>query len=195
MPRVQVWIRWMVDPTFSGRRVLVGIGGGIATYKTAVVVSRLAQLGCQVQVVMTPAAEQFVGLATFAALSGRPVGTTMFAPHQHPLGPHIEFAQGCELLVVAPATADLMAKFAHGVADSLLSTLYLQVQCPVLIAPAMSDAMWSKAAVQRNVEQLRADGVFFEGPESGWLSCRQQGSGRMAEPEAILVRIQELLTK
>ena len=166
-------------------RIVVGISGGIAAFKTATLVSRLVQQGETVSVVMTEAALQFVGPATFSALcSSQPVIQPFDA--RFPLGPHIELAQDCKLLIVAPATAHILASCALGLADTLLSTLYLNVECPVIMAPAMSTPMWEKPAVQRNVEQLRLDGVHLVGPETGWLSCRRQGAGRMAEPETIL---------
>jgi phosphopantothenoylcysteine decarboxylase/phosphopantothenate--cysteine ligase len=142
--------------------------------------------------VLTEAATAFVGEATFAALTGRPVARRVFDP-TYPLGAHIELAQRAELLVIAPATADSLAKAAHAMADDLLSTLYLCFTGPVLIAPAMNSEMWGKPAVQRNVAQLRSDGVKFVDPGEGWLSCRQSGAGRMAEPEAILAAIHALL--
>lgn len=166
------------------RRIVVGIGGGIAAFKVATLVSRLVQKRHDVQVVMTESAQQFVGPATFRALTNKPVATQLFDPHW-PLGAHIELPEGADLLVVAPATARLLGSFAHGLADCLLSTLYLHCECPVLMAPAMSTPMWEKAAVQRNVKQLQEDGVHFVGPEEGWLSCRKRGAGRMAEPEQI----------
>jgi phosphopantothenoylcysteine decarboxylase/phosphopantothenate--cysteine ligase len=112
---------------------------------------------------------------------------------RYPLGPHIELAQECDLYVVAPATARLLASCALGLADDLLATLYLNMECPVVFAPAMSAPMWDQPAVQRNVEQLRADGAHLIGPESGWLSCRREGFGRMAEPETILEACQAWL--
>ena len=173
----------------TGREIIVGVTGGIAAYKTAMLVSRLVQNGTGVTVVMTEAARQFIGEATFAALTGRPVATKIFDEGSYPLGVHIELAEKRDLLVVAPASADFLAKAAGGQADDLLTTLYLAFSAPVLMAPAMNTAMWEKPAVQRNVAQLRADGVQFVDPESGWLSCRQVGSGRMAEPEKILAAI------
>ena len=167
------------------REVLVGVSGGIAAYKTAALVSHLVQVGAQVSVVMTPAASQFVGKATFAALTGRPVATDVFEPRQFPLGPHIVLADRAELFCIAPATANFLAKAAHGVADDLLSTLYLCFAGPVLIAPAMNPDMWAKPAVQRNVQQLQDDGAVIIEPDQGWLSCRRSGPGRMAEPERI----------
>lgn len=178
----------------EGKRILLGIGGGIAAYKSATLVSRLAQQGHHVQVAMTPASLAFVGPATFAALSGRPVASEIFTPDRWPLGAHIALAADLDLMVVAPATADLMARMALGLADNLVAALYLQRDCPVLVAPAMSAAMWSKPSVQRNVGQLRGDGVQFIGPDEGWLSCRERGAGRMAEPEAILDAITAQLT-
>ena len=173
----------------TGREIIVGVTGGIAAYKTAMLVSRLVQNGADVTVVMTEAAQQFVGQATFAALTGRPVATKIFDEAHYPLGAHIELAEKKDLLVVAPASADFLAKAASGQADDLLTTLYLAFSAPVLMAPAMNSAMWEKPAVQRNVAQLRTDGVQFIDPEAGWLSCRQVGSGRMAEPETILAVI------
>lgn len=174
-------------------RVLLAVGGGIAAYKSAVLCSRLAQSGCVVQTVMTHAATQFLGPATLAALSGRPVGLDTFDAAEHPLGPHIELARDIDLMIVAPATANLIAKFALGIADDLVTTLYLQNTAPVLIAPAMSDPMWNRPAVLRNVNQLREDGCELIGPESGWLSCRVTGEGRMSEPDAIFESARKIL--
>lgn len=175
------------------KRVLVAVGGGIAAYKSATLVSRLVQQGHSVQVVLSPAGEKFIGRSTFAALTSQPIAGDTFAQDQWPLGPHIELAKDLDLMIVAPATADLLAKLALGIADALIPTLYLQVACPVLLAPAMSNVMWEKPSVQRNVSQLQADGVHFIGPEIGWLSCRQQGAGRMTEPEVIADSAQEIL--
>jgi phosphopantothenoylcysteine decarboxylase/phosphopantothenate--cysteine ligase len=169
----------------NGREIVVGVTGGIASYKTAALISQLAQAGARVSVVMTESAQAFVGPATFEALSGRPVYHRMFHDAEFPLGPHIGLATRGELLCVAPATANFLAKAAHGAADDLLSTLLLAFTGPVLVAPAMNAQMWSKPAVQRNVAQLRADGIVIVDPAEGWLSCRQTGAGRMAEPEVI----------
>jgi phosphopantothenoylcysteine decarboxylase/phosphopantothenate--cysteine ligase len=141
---------------------------------------------------MTPAAEQFIGVATFAAITGRPVATRVFDP-LYPLGAHIELSQRGELLCIAPATADFLARTALGMADDLLATLYLGFTGPVFMAPAMNSQMWEKPSVQRNVAQLRADGVKIIDPEEGWLSCRTRGAGRMAAPESIAVIILESL--
>jgi len=177
----------------TNREIVVGVSGGIASYKAAALVSQLVQAGHGVSVVMTAAAQQFVGQATFAALTGRPVATEMFDDAAHPLGAHIALAERAELLCIAPATANFMAKAANGLADDLLSTLYLAFPRLTLIAPAMNCAMWDKAAVQRNLKQLRDDGVEVVDPEEGWLSCRTRGVGRMAAPETILAAIQRAL--
>lgn len=174
----------------NGREIVVGVCGGIASYKSAALVSSLVQSGAGVSVVLTSAGRQFVGESTFAALSGRPVQTQMFEPSS-PLGPHIELAATADILCVAPATADFLSRSAHGLADDLLSTLYLSFTGPTLFAPAMNCEMWGKPAVQRNVKQLSEDGVHMVGPEEGWLSCRNRGVGRMAAPETILAAIKK----
>ena len=179
--------------TLAGREIVVGVSGGIAAYKGAALTSLLVQRGAGVTAVLTSAARRFVGAATFAALTGRPVASRTFAPAAFPLGGHIELAARADLVAVAPATADFLAKAAQGVADDLLSTLLLCAECPVLVAPAMNSAMWSKAAVQRNVRQIEADGLSIVAPGTGWLSCRQQGTGRMAEPDEIVAAIEKAL--
>jgi len=175
------------------RRILLAIGGGIAAYKAATVCSRLVQAGHQVQTAMTRSATEFLGPATLAALSGRPVASDAFDGDSYPLGAHIELARDVDLMIVAPATANLLAKLACGVADDLVSTLYLQIESPVLLAPAMSDPMWRKASIQRNLETLRGDGCHIVGPESGWLSCRVLGMGRMSEPDQIVQSASRIL--
>ncbi|MFO1023122.1 MAG: flavoprotein [Planctomycetales bacterium] len=177
----------------SGREILLGVTGGIAAYKAADLCSKLVQRGNRVSVILTVAAEKFIGKATFEALTGRPVYQQMFSPQEHFQGEHIGLAQRAQLVVVAPATADFLAKAAHGLADDLLTTSLLVTTAPVLLAPAMNCDMWAKPAVQRNVQQLRDDGLHFAEPGSGWLSCGQVGKGRMAEPAEILQRIDELL--
>ena len=174
-------------------KVVIGIGGGIAAYKVATVVSRLVQASHDVHVVLTNGAAQFIGAATFSALCGRPPVMDTYDP-RFPLGPHIELAAGADMLVIAPATARILASCANGSADDLLTTLYLACECNVLLAPAMNDAMWNNPAVQRTVATLTSDGVAFVGPESGWLSCRRQGIGRMSEPENLLSAINEHLS-
>ena len=173
--------------------VLVGVTGGIAAYKTAGIVSRLVQSGWQVSVIMTDSAKRFAGEATFSALTGRPVCTEIFDERQFPLGAHITLAENAKLLCIAPASANFLAKAAHGIADDLLSTLFLSFTGPVMMAPAMNCDMWEKPAVARNVKQLRSDGVQMLDPEEGWLSCRKKGIGRMADPEKIFAAIQAVL--
>jgi phosphopantothenoylcysteine decarboxylase/phosphopantothenate--cysteine ligase len=172
------------------RELVLGVTGGIAAYKTAALVSQLVQAGAGVTVVMTESATRLVGPKTFEALTGRPVRLETFGLGAHP---HIELAEAAELLCVAPATANLLAKAAHGLADDLLSTLLLAFHGPMILAPAMNSHMWEKPAVQRNVAQLRADGFLFVDPEEGYLSCRTVGPGRMASPEKIFQRIAQAL--
>ena len=162
-------------------RVLLGVGGGIAAYKAAGLARALSERGCEVQAVMTAAARQFLRPLTLAALTGRKVMTDMFSGAID----HIRLTQECDLLVVAPATADLMAKFAHGIADDFLSTLYLAFPGPVVLAPAMNTVMWQHPATQANLEILRQRGHTIVGPEDGSLACGMVGPGRMSEPEAI----------
>jgi phosphopantothenoylcysteine decarboxylase/phosphopantothenate--cysteine ligase len=177
----------------SGPRIIVGVTGGISAYKTAELVSQLVQSGMLVNVVMTRAAQAFVGKATFAALSGRPVAQELFDSQLHPLGSHITLSEQSQLLCIAPASADFLSKAANGIADDLLSTLYLAFPGPVVMAPAMNSSMWSHPAVQRNTSQLKEDGVHLVGPDAGWLSCRSQGPGRMADPTTIASEIQRRL--
>jgi len=183
-------MEYVVSNPLADREIVVAVGGGIAAYKVAAIASGLVQRSARVSVVMTDNSRQFIGETTFAALTGRPVASCSFDPNNFPLGAHIELAERAELIVVAPATADILAKAATGLADDLLSTLLLCPRCPILMAPAMNSAMWEKAAVQRNVAQLTHDGIGFVQPTSGWLSCRQTGTGRMAEPETILAAIE-----
>jgi phosphopantothenoylcysteine decarboxylase len=174
------------------REIIIGVSGGIAAFKTAALVSALVQDGHGVTVVMTRAARKFVGPATFRALTGRPVAVDQFDRH-YPLGAHIELAEKAELLCVAPASADILAKAANGLADDLLSTLLLSFGGPILLAPAMNSAMWEKPAVQRNIATLTGDGYHFVDPQSGWQSCRRTGMGRLADPADIRTAIEQLL--
>lgn len=173
--------------------LLVGVSGGVSAYKTAALVSHLAQQGHGVTVVMTQSAEKFVGQATFSALSGRRVIVDSFDLTEHPLGPHIELARQADLVCLAPATADLLAKMAGGHADDLLTTLLLAFEGPLLVAPAMNTEMWQKPAVQRNLATVEQDGAQIVQPGSGWLSCREVGTGRMAEPNEIALAIDSTL--
>jgi phosphopantothenoylcysteine decarboxylase/phosphopantothenate--cysteine ligase len=173
--------------------LIIGVSGGIAAYKTAMLVSSLVQDGHGVTVVMTRAARKFIGAATFRALTGRPVAVQPF-DRAYPLGAHIELADKAELLCVAPASADLIGKAAHGLADDLLSTLLLSFTGPIVFAPAMNAAMWEKPSVQRNIETLRSDGYHIIDPDSGWQSCRRSGKGRMPDPAEIQKVIEQLLS-
>lgn len=174
------------------RHIILGVSGGIAAYKSADLASKLTQAGAVVSVVMTDAAQEFVGPVTFEALTNRPVNDDLFTATEHYQGEHIGLARLGELLVIAPATANCLAKLAHGMADDLLTTLALAFTGPVMLCPAMNSEMWSKPSVQRNVEQLKADGLRIVEPGEGWLSCGTVGAGRMAEPADILeaVRIE-----
>ena len=178
----------------NGRELIIGVTGGVAAFKTAALVSQLVQAGAGVTVVMTAAAERFVGRTTFAALTGRKVVTELFDDAEFPLGSHIALAERAELLCIAPATANFLAESAIGLANDVLGTLMLSFRGPVMLAPAMNSAMWAKPSTQRNVAQLRADGIKIIDPEEGWLSCRQVGAGRMAAPDRILYNIIETLT-
>lgn len=171
-------------------KVILGIGGGIAAYKSAELARALQERGAQVQVVMTAVAQEFVRPLTFAALTGRKVITGMFATggSEETLASaieHIRVAQEGNLLVVAPATADLLARFAHGLADDFLTTLYLAFPGPVVLAPAMNSEMWKHPATQENLAKLRARGHAVVEPEEGFLACGMVGPGRLAEPERI----------
>ncbi len=174
----------------KGREVLIAVTGGIAAYKTAALVSQLVQAGAGVSVVMTRSATKLVAPKTFEALSGRPVVTAVYGRGSHP---HIETARQAEVLCIAPATANIVAKAALGLADEIVSTVLLAFDGPIIVAPAMNVQMWSKPAVQRNIAQLRADGMVIIGPDSGHLSCGEIGAGRMAEPAVIFEVIKEQL--
>ena len=167
------------------RRILLGLTGGIAAYKAAELARLLVKDGDDVQVVMSEAACRFITSVTMQALSGKPVATDLWdASVPNAMG-HIELSRDRELIVVAPASADFLAKLAVGLADDLLSTLCLARECPLLVAPAMNRQMWDNSATQRNIERLRADGVIIAGPASGDQACGEVGAGRMLEPAEI----------
>ncbi len=167
------------------KKILLAASGGIAAYKTAELVRLLRKKNAEVRVVLTHAAEKFVTPLTFQALSGHAVATELLDTEQENAMGHINLARWADLLIVAPATADIIAKFSHGLADDLLSTLYLAAECPVYIAPAMNQAMWNKTVTQDNIKKLQNHGVTIIGPESGDQACGEQGFGRMSEPEEI----------
>ena len=175
------------------KKVLLGITGGIAAYKAAELCRRLVQDGIEVHVVMTEAARAFITPVTMQALSGNPVFTDMWDPRVPDNMGHIELSRGKDAIVVAPATADFMAKLAHGLADDLLSTLCLARECPLLIAPAMNRQMWDYAATRRNAAQLERDGVIVVGPASGDQACGEVGMGRMVEADEIAATVSALL--
>lgn len=167
------------------RKVLLGITGGVAAYKAAELVRRLGDRGIEVHVVMTEAACGFITPATLQALSGHPVYTSMWDGRIANGMPHIELSRDKDAIVVAPATADFIAKCVHGLADDLLSTLCLARDCPLVVAPAMNRQMWEHPATQRNMAQLKRDGVTVLGPDSGDQACGETGMGRMLEPDAL----------
>ncbi|MCA9672372.1 MAG: bifunctional phosphopantothenoylcysteine decarboxylase/phosphopantothenate--cysteine ligase CoaBC [Myxococcales bacterium] len=169
----------------TGRRILLGVSGGIAAYKSAELARLFVKAGADVRVMMTRAAQEFVGAATFAALSGNLVATELFDAQQEAQIGHIEMADNAQVIVLAPATANLLARLAHGLADDLVTTVYLAFTGPVVIAPAMNKNMWGHAATQHNVETLRARGHVLVGPGDGEMACGHVGVGRMSEPAQI----------
>jgi phosphopantothenoylcysteine decarboxylase/phosphopantothenate--cysteine ligase len=173
----------------SGSRIVVGVTGGIAAYKTAELVRLLVKDGVAVDVLMTQAGMRFVTPTTFQALSGRPVLTDLFSSGADNAMGHIGVSRGAQAIVVAPASANFLAKVANGVADDLLSTLCLARECPLLVAPAMNVQMWQNPATQRNIERIAADGVAILGPGSGELACNEYGDGRMLEAEQLFAAI------
>jgi phosphopantothenoylcysteine decarboxylase / phosphopantothenate---cysteine ligase len=177
----------------SGRRVLLGVTGGVAAYKAAYLLRLLTQAGASVQVVMTRGALQFVGEATFAALSGRSVRTDVFDEAEHVV--HVRMAHEADLAVVAPATANVIAKLAFGIADDMLTSTLLEARCPLVIAPAMHTGMYENEATQANIRELQRRGVEFVGPVSGSLAAGDEGVGRMAEPEDILARLEDVVAR
>ncbi len=179
-----------IDP-LPGARVLLGVCGGIAGYKIAALASALVQRGAIVDVIMTAQAEQFIGPLTFSSLTARPVYTSLWdAPERIP---HIRLVREAQVVLVAPATANVLAKLAHGIADDLLTTALLAARIPVLVAPAMNSAMYDNPATQSNLETLRARGYRFIDPERGFLAERESGVGRLASEELLLEAITQTL--
>src|SRR5207253_8214524 len=180
-------------------RITLGVTGGVAAYKAADLVRRLQQDGFIVQEVMTRGARKFVTPLTFAALSGQKVITDLFGDSSggeanlESAIEHIAVAQRTDLLLVAPATADIIAKFARGMADDFLTTLYLASTAPVIVAPAMNVNMWNHAATQENIEVLRARGVKIVDPDEGYLACGMTGAGRLAGQDAIIAAVHQAL--
>ncbi|MGB6608708.1 MAG: flavoprotein, partial [Acidobacteriaceae bacterium] len=180
-------------------KVTVGVSGGIAAYKSAELVRDLQKQALDVHVVMTQAAQHFIQPLTFAALTGHKVITGLWAPEGSDAGDaasaieHIDAAQSTDALIIAPATADILAKFAHGIADDFLTTMYLATTAPVIVAPAMNVNMWQHPATQANLETLVSRNVRIVQPESGYLACGMTGAGRLAENEAIVQMVLHVL--
>jgi phosphopantothenoylcysteine decarboxylase/phosphopantothenate--cysteine ligase len=179
-------------------RITLGVTGGVAAYKAAELVRRLQQDSFSVEVVMTRAAREFITPLTFAALTGKKVITGLFAesggePNLESAIEHIAVAQRTDLLLVAPATADILAKFSRGISDDFLTTLYLATAAPVIVAPAMNVNMWNHPATQENLQRLRARGVHVVNPDEGYLACGMTGAGRLAAQDAIVVAVREVL--
>jgi phosphopantothenoylcysteine decarboxylase/phosphopantothenate--cysteine ligase len=170
----------------TGYELLVCVCGGIAAYKTATVVSALVQAGCGVTVAMTRNARRFVAPLTFQALTGRRVYANAWRDAADGDMRHLTLSEQADLVLVAPATANVLGKLAGGIADDLVSTLMLGADAPVMLAPAMNVRMWNHPAVRRNVEFLRESGFTLAGPDSGWLACRTVGEGRMVEAAELI---------
>lgn len=180
----------------ADRKVIIALSGGIACYKSAVLVSLLSQRGAAVRVLMTEAATKFITPLTFQSLSGRPVLTSIWQCDDQPQSQHIGLAHWCELLVIAPASADLMAKIAAGLNSDIVSLVAsaLPQTTPVLLAPAMNAEMWKNPITQRNLQTLKQVlGYEFVGPDTGWQACRTSGPGRMSDPEVTLQAIERIL--
>ena len=169
----------------GAQRILLGVTGGIAAYKSAEIVRRLRERGAEVQVVMTAAARQFVTPLTFQALSGRPVRTDLWDETAEAAMGHIELARWADRILVAPASADFLARLAQGLASDLLTTLCLATDVPITVAPAMNRLMWANAATRANVALLAARGVEVIGPAEGDQACGETGPGRMVEPDVL----------
>ena len=181
-----------VPRSLPGLRIAVLVSGGIAAYKVADLVSRLVQAGCEVRVAMTGSATRFVGPLTFQGVSGKPVLTDLFASGGAP-EPHVELGDWAQVVLVAPATADLLARIAYGRADDLVAATILAARCPVVIAPAMNDAMWSKQAVAENVETLRRRGYLVVEPEAGHLASGHAGAGRLPGAQVLLTAMAQAI--
>lgn len=173
----------------AGRRIVLGVTGGVAAYKAAELVRLLGKAGADVQVVLTDAGARFVTPVTFQALSGNTVWTDIWDPRMANNMAHIDLSRDADAVLVAPASADFIARIAHGLADDLLTTLCLARDCPLLVAPAMNRQMWEHPATQRNVRQIVEDGVALFGPAAGDQACGETGMGRMEEPEMLLERL------
>lgn len=177
------------------KNIILAVTGGIAAYKSAIIVRRLKDYGFNVRVVMTHGAQAFITPLTFQALSGNPVHTELLDPEAEAGMGHIELARWADLVLVAPASCDTLAKFAHGLADDLLSTLYLATKAPIWVAPAMNQQMWAAKATQRNLQTLVEDGIHVIMPDAGSQACGDVGLGRMPEPEQLAYQVREYFHK
>ena len=175
--------------TLHGQRILLCACGGIAAYKAAELVRRLRDAGAAVRVAMTDNAQRFVGAQTFQALSGEPVRTSLWDAQAEAAMGHLELARWADQVVLAPATANTLAKLAHGFADDLVSTLCLATEAPIAVAPAMNRVMWAHPATRANVATLASRGVAILGPAEGEQACGETGEGRMLEPDAIVAAL------
>ena len=178
---------------WTGKNIVLGVTGGIAAYKSAEVVSRLRHLGACVHVIMTKNATEFVAPLTFQTLSANVVVCDTFSAPEYWNVEHVALAKLADVFVIAPATANMLAKMACGIADDMLSTTVLATKAPVLAAPAMNTGMWTAEATRQNVETLQRRGVRFVGPGTGRLACGDEGAGRMSEPAEIVEKIGEIL--
>jgi phosphopantothenoylcysteine decarboxylase/phosphopantothenate--cysteine ligase len=182
-------------PALAGRHIIVAVCGGIAAYKSAEIVSQLVQLGADVTVVMTAAARKFVAPLTFSTLSGKPVLSGTFASVEAADPQHIALTEQSDLMLVAPATSNVIAKVAAGICDDLVSLMIAAAACPVVFAPAMNNRMWENPIAKENRDKLAALGYRFIGPDEGWLACRNVGPGRLSAPDKIVAEIAAILGK
>lgn len=186
----------MASSELKDKRILLCVTGGIAAYKVCEVASKLTQAGASVHVAMTAEATQFVGAVTFQALTQNPVATTLWHVNETMPIPHVNLAQSVDLILVAPATANIIAKYACGIADELVSSLLLAADPKrVYIAPAMNEQMWNHPATQRNLKTVHEYGVTYIGPANGWQACGTVGVGRMVEASEIIEVVKKVLTK
>jgi phosphopantothenoylcysteine decarboxylase/phosphopantothenate--cysteine ligase len=190
---MNVMAKEAIAPSMTGPRILLVVGGGIAAYKSCELVRLIRKGGGEVTCVLTDGGAQFVTAMSLAALSGNQVHSTLWDLKNEVEIGHIELSRAADLVVVCPATADLLAKMAAGIADDLATTLLLATDKPVLAVPAMNVRMWHHPATQRNLRQLRADGVHVMEPDDGEMACGEYGKGRLPEPEAIVAEVERLL--
>jgi phosphopantothenoylcysteine decarboxylase/phosphopantothenate--cysteine ligase len=184
-----------VAAELTGFQVLVAVCGGIAAYKAASLVSALVQRGADVTVAMTAAAQRFITPLTFETLTARPVFATLWGAADCHDPQHLSLTDAADLFIIAPATANIIGKIAHGIADDLVSTLAMSAASPILLAPAMNTRMWENPILQQNLQSLTKRGFWVVPPGEGWLACRTVGAGRMAEPEAILAEAIAILKR